>query len=183
MEMLDDLRLVARLNGGRNDALRTIYQRYRQELFTVAVSLVGDSHLAEDCLQDVFVRLAESAGTLSIRTNLKAYLASAVVNRARDCLRRDSRQVDCRVDDLLQLAADQAGPGSEMDRSEQVQRLLKAVGTLPLEQREVLVLHVQARMTFRQIAGLQDVPLRTVHSRYRYAVEKLRQLLTEGDRP
>jgi RNA polymerase sigma-70 factor (ECF subfamily) len=178
--MLDDLRLVVQLNGGSKDALRRIYLRYRQELFTMAVSLVGDSHLAEDCLQDVFVRLAESAGTLSIRTNLKAYLASAVMNRARDCLRRDRREVDCPVDEM-DLATHQASPDGELVRSEQVQRLLEAIGRLPIEQREVFVLHVQARITFRQIARMQEVSIRTVHSRYRYAVEKLRQLLSEGD--
>jgi RNA polymerase sigma-70 factor, ECF subfamily len=179
-KMLDDLRLVAQLNGGNKDALRAIYQRYRQDLFTVAVSLVADPHLAEDCLQDVFVHLAESAGTLSIRTNLRAYLASAIVNRARDCLRRDRRQVDCPVDDL-QLAANQRGPDNELLRSEQARLLSEAMGRLPLEQREVFVLRVQAKVTFLQISRLQEVPLRTVHSRYRYAIEKLRQLLTEGD--
>lgn len=178
--MLDDLRLVVQLNGGSKDALRRIYLRYRQELFTMAVSLVGDCHLAEDCLQDVFVRLAESAGTLSIRTNLKAYLASAVVNRARDCLRRDRREVDCPVDEM-DLATHQTGPDGEMARSEQAQQLLEAVGRLPLGQREVFVLHVQGRMTFRQIARMQEVSIRTVHSRYRYAIEKLRQIISEGD--
>ena len=177
--MLDDLRLVVQLNRGSKDALRRIYLKYRQEMFTMAVSLVADSHLAEDCLQDVFVRLAESAGPLSIRTNLKAYLASAVVNRARDCLRRDRRQVDCPVDDL-QLATRQAGPEGELVRSEQVQRLMEAIGRLPVEQQEVFVLHVQGRMTFQEIARLQGVSIRTVHSRYRYAIDKLRQFLPEG---
>lgn len=179
--MLDDLRLVAQLNRGSKDALRRIYLKYRQDLFTIAVSLVADSHLAEDCLQDVFVRLAESAGTLSIRTNLRGYLASAIVNRARDCLRRDRRQVDCPVDDL-QLATRQAGPAGELVQSEQAQQLVEAMGQLPVEQREVFVLHVQGRMTFRQIARLQGVSIRTVHSRYRYAIEKLRQSLPEEDR-
>jgi RNA polymerase sigma factor (sigma-70 family) len=178
--MLDDLRLVAQLNSGSKEALRALYLRHRQDLYTVAVSLVADPHLAEDCLQDVFVRLAESAGTLSIHTNLKAYLASAVVNRARDCIRRDRRQVDCPVDDL-QIAAAQPAPDTELLRSEQARHLLQAMASLPLEQREVFVLRIQGRMTFRQIGRVQAVSVRTVHSRYRYAVGKLRQLLSEGD--
>jgi len=50
---------------------------------------------------------------------------------------------------------------------------------LPVAQREVFVLHAQARMSFRQIAQRQTVSVRTAHSRYRYAIEKLRSLLSK----
>jgi RNA polymerase sigma-70 factor, ECF subfamily len=63
---------------------------------------------------------------------------------------------------------------------EQAGALFGAIGQLPGEQREVFVLHAQAGLAFRQIATIQGTPLRTTHSRYRYAVEKLRGLLQEG---
>jgi RNA polymerase sigma-70 factor (ECF subfamily) len=63
---------------------------------------------------------------------------------------------------------------------EQVAALLEAIGQLPSEQREAFVLHAQAGLAFRKIAAMQAVSVRTVHSRYRYAVEKLRKRLRKG---
>ena len=176
--MSEDRSLVRQLNRGSKPALRRVYEKYRVDLYTMAVSLVQDSHLAEDCLQDVFVRLAQAAGRIAVRSNLKCYLASAVVNRARDHLRRRSRQLDCPVEEL-ELEGVVAGPDRDLIRSEQASVVFGAIATLPLEQREVFVLRAQGALSFRQIARQQEVSVRTAHSRYRYAVNKLRQLLHE----
>ncbi|UCD53382.1 MAG: sigma-70 family RNA polymerase sigma factor [Phycisphaerales bacterium] len=174
----EDRVLLGQLKGGSKDALHRIYARYRRELFTAAVSLLGDVDLAEDCLQDVFVRLAESAGQLRVKSNLKAYLATSVVNRARDRIRHHARQVVC-VTEALDRAAPSAGPAQQVIADEQAAALFDALGRLPDEQREVFVLHAQAGLTFRQIASAQGVSVRTAHSRYRYAIDKLRRLLGE----
>ena len=170
--------LLKQLRGGSKDALRQVYARYRRELFTIAVSLLGDLDLAEDCLQDVFVRLAESAGRLRIRSNLKAFLATCVVNRARDCIRRGARQV-AYAGQVPDSSAPDPGPVERSMADEQAAALFAAMRQLPGPQREVFVLHAQAGLTFREIARVQGISVRTVHSRYRYAVEKLRRLLRE----
>ncbi len=178
--MREDRFLVRQLNQGSRQALRRIYEKYREDLFTIVVSLVGDKHLAEDCLQDVFVHLAESAGRLRVRRNLKGYLAGAIVNRARDRLRRESRQVDCPLD-ALQLEETPSHPDEQLIGDELASALLRALTELPVEQREVFILYAQGAMSFREMAGQQRVSLRTVHSRYRYAINKLRVLLKEAD--
>jgi RNA polymerase sigma-70 factor (ECF subfamily) len=161
-------------------ALRRIYEKYKEDLFTIAVSLIADKHLAEDCLQDVFVHLAEAAGRIKVHNNLKGYLAGAVVNRARDRLRRESRQIDCPVDEL-QFEEVTHRPDEQVISDEQMSALLRAIAKLPIEQREVFVLYTQGAMSFRQIAGQQRVSIRTAHSRYRYAINKLRVLLNKAN--
>ncbi|MEN6334903.1 MAG: RNA polymerase sigma factor [Phycisphaerales bacterium] len=178
----EDRLLLRQLGRGSSDALRRIYEKYRVDLFTIAVSLVGDRGLAEDCLHDVFVRLAESAGSVRVSSNLKGYLASCTVNRARDQIRRQAKQVG-RPPEELDCPAAQAGPPQQLIHDEQAAALLKAIGRLPCDQREVFVLHAQGGLAFREIARIQDIPLRTAHSRYRYAIEKLRELLGEGNEP
>ncbi len=178
----EDRFLLKQLGRGSADALRRIYEKYRRELFTIAVSLVGDRDLAEDCLQDVFVRLAESAGRIRVGSNLKGYLASSMINRARDQIRRQSRRIGCSVDDLRCCAAEPS-PVRRLTDDEQAAALLNALTRLPSEQREVFVLHARAGLGFREIARIQETPLRTAHSRYRYAIEKLRELLQEGTEP
>ena len=176
--MSEDSSLIKQLNRGSKLALRRIYEKYRVDLFTMAVSLVQDSHLAEDCLQDVFVRLAQAAGHITVHSNLKCYLASAVVNRSRDHLRRRSRQIACPVEEL-ELESATSNPAESLIRDEQASVVLGAVAKLPREQREVFVLRTQGGLSFRQIAQQQGISVRTAHSRHRYAVNKLRQLLHE----
>ena len=92
--MSEDKHLLKLLRHGDSRALRRLYEKYRTDLFTVALSLIHDVHTAEDCLQDVFARLAEGAADMKIRRNLKGYLISSVANRARDRLRRKTKPLD-----------------------------------------------------------------------------------------
>ena len=142
----------------------------------ITVSLLRDVHASEDCLQDVFVRFADAQGGFNIRRNLKGYLTSCVVNRARDYLRNKMTRLDCPLEELSRLAISN-DPAKEVIGREQLGRIMKMLAQLPYQQREVFVLHVQGKMRFREIAELLDTSTKTVQSRYRYAIEKLGVLL------
>ena len=176
-----DKHLLKRMRCGDRDALRQIYEKYRDDLFTVAVSLLQDVHTSEDCLQDIFVGLVDSAGRFNVRRNLKSYLISCVANRVRDRIRKKTKQLDCPLEQLSCLAPSD-DPADEVISQEEFGQVLNALSELPYEQREAFVLHVQGELKFRQIAKLQDVSIKTAQSRYRYAVEKLRTLLEKGER-
>ena len=60
---------------------------------------------------------------------------------------------------------------------EQRQRLVTALAELPDEQREAVLLHLQAGLRFREIANVQEVSAKTAESRYRYGIDRLRSLL------
>ncbi|MHC4168588.1 MAG: RNA polymerase sigma factor [Planctomycetota bacterium] len=173
--MSEDKHLLKLLRHGDGFALRRLYEKYRTDLFTVALSLVHDVHAAEDCLQDVFVRLAEGAADLEIRRNLKGYLISSVANRARDRLRKQTRLLDRA--ESFGCSASTTDPVKDLITREESARVFNMLTKLPHSQREVFVLHVQARMKFREIAELQNVSVKTILSRYRYAIEKLQALL------
>jgi len=176
-----DKDLLKRMRCGDRDALRQIYEKYRDDLFTVAVSLLHNVHTAEDCLQDVFVGLADSADSFNVRRNLRSYLISCVANRARDRMRKKTTQLDCPLEQLICLAISDE-PADKVISQEESGQVLEALSELPYEQREAFVLHVQGELKFKAIAKLQDVSIKTVQSRYRYAIEKLRALLEKGER-
>ena len=102
-----------------------------------------------------------------------------MVNRARDQIRRELKRAS-RGAEGPGCSSWVPSPAQQLVRSEQAAAVLDAMGRLPPEQREAFVLHVQAGLAFRDIAAIQGAALRTVHSRYRYAIEKLRALLSEG---
>jgi RNA polymerase sigma-70 factor (ECF subfamily) len=167
---------MKRLRYGDQDALHRVYEKYMDDLLAVAASLLADVHAAEDCLHDVFVGFADAACSLEIRHNLKGYLLTCVVNRARDKLLKRSRQKDCPLEGV-DCPVTSTEPTCQLIGGEEVARLFKALTELPVKQREVFVLHAQGDMKFREIADLLEVSIGTVQSRYRYAIEKLRGIL------
>jgi RNA polymerase sigma-70 factor (ECF subfamily) len=177
--MSEDKHLLKLLRLGDSFALRRLYEKYRTDVFTVALSLIHDVHAAEDCLQDVFVRLAEGLADIEIRGNLKGYLISSVANRARDRLRKKARQLG--RTERFGCSAGATDPAKVLIRREESARVFNTLMTLPYAQREVFVLHVQGGMKFKEIAELQNVSIKTVLSRYRYGIEKLRALLERHD--
>lgn len=177
--MSEDRHLLKRVRRGDVTALRRLYEKYRSDLFAVAMSLVHDVQTAEDCLQDAFVRMAEKAGQIAIQRNVKGYLISCVANRARDQLRRKPLLTE--QSENIGPAVDIHDPAEQSSNREQVARLMQALSTLPYKQREVFVLRVQGGLKFRQIAKSQQVSIKTALSRYRYGIDKLRELLEKGN--
>jgi RNA polymerase sigma-70 factor (ECF subfamily) len=174
--MIEDELLKWRFKHGSKDALRRIYEKYLNHLLTLAMALLNDAGRAEDVVHDVFVSFAGSAKDFKLAGNLKSYLTTCVMNRARDRIRAGRRGP-------LQLDADQAvssslnGPDHAIISSEESQLLNRGIAQLPAEQREVVVLHLKGEMTFREIAKLHNVSVNTVQGRYRYGLSKLRSVL------
>ena len=177
--MLEDRLLIRRLRRGEKAALRLIYEKYKDHMLTIARNLLFDRTLAEDCLHDVFVNFAARAAEFRLRSNLKSYLTVSIANRARDMLRAKSRQ-NVSLSTMPNQPADPAAPPAQLIHSEQTVRLYAALAELPFEQRQVIVLHLNAELKFRQIATHLSLSINTVQSRYRYGLDKLRSLLRKG---
>ena len=177
---IEDRYLVLQCRKGSRDALRRIYEKYRDYVVVVAVTLSHDPHLAEDAAQDTFVAFAKNVATFRLTGSLRAYLAACVANRVRDLLRTRRRSWACLPDDLSVVSEE---PGLTITANEELERLSGALATLPEEQREVIVLRVHGRLRFRAIATLQNTSVNTVKGRYRYGIRKLRSILDGGDLP
>lgn len=177
MEMLSDRALVRKFKGGDPEALLAIYQRYRDYLLSVAMAMVCDMGRAEDAVHDVFVSLAQKRREFRFRGNLKACLAVSVVNRTRDLLRRQSIRAAMPLDPETHVASECAAPEQIAMLNEQCRRLAVALGQLPEEQREVLILRHKCGLPLREIARMQHAGISTVHARYRYGLNALRALM------
>jgi RNA polymerase sigma factor (sigma-70 family) len=177
MTMLEDRYLVWRLRRSSEWALCRIYRRYEADLLTLAASLLDRRDLAQDVLQDVFVRFIESIDTFELTGSLKGYLAQCVANRARDYLRRNRRREGESLEAAHAVESHREEPLQAAIAVEQQQRLLVALAELPQEQREAVLLHLQAGLKFREIAGVQRVSAKTAESRYRYGLNRLWSML------
>jgi RNA polymerase sigma factor (sigma-70 family) len=174
--MQDDRHLIWRLRQGDREALRHVYVAYKDTLLTLAFSLLHDMNTAEDVLHDVFVSFAGCVSELELRTSLRQYLTGSVLNRVRDRFRREKTQA-ARTNGLAPVERTSADPEHAAALTEEARRLVAALAQLPLDQREVITLRLNAGMRFRQIAEIQKTSVPTVQGRYRYGIEKLRALL------
>jgi len=175
--MLEDRWLIWKFKRGNKDAFRAIYDKYAEDLLTLAGNLLNDKVGAEDIVQDVFIRFVESIETFRLTGSLKGYLATCVANRSRDEMRRNKRQKTAVVNQAEKATSEAGSTVHLAIRTEQMQKLSRALTDLPYEQREVIVLRLHGDMRFRQIAKLQKTCIKTVQSRYRYGLDKLRSIL------
>ncbi|MHC4743008.1 MAG: RNA polymerase sigma factor [Planctomycetota bacterium] len=175
--MLEDKLLIWKYRRGNVDALRQVYDKYKGHLLKLAIALTADISLAEDVVQDVFARLAESHDRIGMQGNLKNYLITCLINRIRT-LRRDRQRREGKNPALAeQASAALQRPDQWAELNEEMQLLVSALAQLPTEQRETITLRFEAGMRFRQIARVQGASVNTTHGRYRYGMEKLRSLL------
>jgi RNA polymerase sigma factor (sigma-70 family) len=172
--MLEDKLLILKFNRGNREALRSIYEKYKDDLVTLSAALLNDVSSAEDVVHDVFVGFIESSRKFRLTGSLKGYLATWVANNARNRNKAGRRHQNAEAGAVM---PDANGPDASAIFGEELRRFSLALEQLPYEQREVLLLHSYSGMKFKVIAQQQNVSINTVQGRYRYALDKLRSML------
>ena len=178
-----DAELVAALGKGDLRALESLYDRYSTLVFSVSVRVLHDAHLAEDVVQEVFIRLWRQPTSYDpARGRFISWLMSVTRNRSLDELRRVARRL--RSED----GVDEAGPelpasgqfddpqaGLELGEARAAVRA--AMTRLPPAQRRVIELAYFGGLTQTEIARVTGDPLGTVKTRIRLGMGKLRESL------
>ena len=160
-------------------SIEDIYDKYAHSLFRYALALTGSVDDAEDAVQEVFIRIARDIKHLYKVSNIKSYLFSAIRNAAYSLLRGKKRRHELHqlisIDISIKLE-EETGCKAATSTA-----LYEAFADLPIDQREVMLLKVFNEMTFKEISETTSVSINTVASRYRYAIERLRQALEGND--
>ncbi len=166
---------------GFRDLLAAVYDACADDMYRYALMLLADPASAEDAVQQAFLKLCRM-GTRALRIeSCRDYLRAAVRNECLRILGRRGRQpasLEAASRAHLLEAASDVG----LDEDERG-RLEAALRELPPEQREVVYLKVYEGRTFQQIGDWTGVSSNTAASRYRYAIDKLRQRMAETDAP
>lgn len=180
MPETSDAQLLAAFAAGEEEALAELYRRHARPVLTVLLGLLGERADAEDELQETFVAFARQVPRLPAETNVRAYLVSAArhraFNRRRGHGRRDA--FAGRYEILVQRRNRTEPHGLERaTHDNELRRLNAALADLPEAEREVVLLHTQAELGFREIAEVLGIPQGTAATRYRTALGRLRERL------
>lgn len=146
--------------------------KYQSMVFSVALRILGDRFLAEETAQDVFLELHAQLDRLESEEHILHWLRRVTVHRSLDRIRQRERRPEVAMDqeNLPELSVD-AAPGDPL-LSRQLRQL---VASLPVAPRTVLVLRYQEEMTPEEIAAAMDIPVATVKSHLRRALQLLRE--------
>jgi RNA polymerase sigma-70 factor (ECF subfamily) len=150
-----------------------MWDRYAKDLLTFLQALLCSRHDAEDVLQTAFVRIVRKRHILAKARNLDAYVYRIARNEAYSCISKRKRDKNTQKLSETWLQATE----SNQESSELTEQLQVALAQLPQQQREVIVMKIYGHKTFLEIPGFLELSRNTVASRYRYGIEKLRNLL------
>lgn len=182
---LDDEALIRLIAHSKTEALSVLYDRYGRLVFSLAIHIVGDQATAEEITQDVFFRIWEKASTYRVeQAKVSTWLTSITRYRAIDILRQrgvrpEQNSVDWAEDTLSMLPAGADDPEDATELSMEQKRIQKALANLPEDQRQAVALAYFQGMTHTEIADTLKVPLGTVKTRIRLAMQKLREMLRD----
>jgi RNA polymerase sigma-70 factor (ECF subfamily) len=147
------------------------YDRFAGAMYRYALMILADPAAAADAVQQVFVSmLGRSGGQIE---EDERYLLRAVRNASYSIIRkRRSNVVGAGDAPLLEARA------ADRDRPDERIAIEQAMRALPPQQREVVHLKVFEGWTFKEIADLQGESINTIASRYRYAMDRMREHLS-----
>lgn len=182
---------MVRYQRGDREAFALLVKRYKKQVYNFVLRQLRTPALCEDVTQEVFMRLVQNAAEFKHEARFSTWLYAIARNLCIDQLRRlqhrrhpsldqplgdgDARTLgDSIASDHHSASAERSAASSEMQAS-----ILRAIESLPDDQREVFLLREIADLPFRDIAEITGVPENTVKSRMRYALDRLKQALCE----
>lgn len=171
----EDARIAADFLAGKSRGLEGLYAAYGTLLFSVARKILENSEDAQDCVHDALLRLWQNSESYRPeRGSLRNYLLVCVRNEALTRRRNAARRF--RIEERATFAE---GPAYEFEVSDHVERdrLRRALGSLPADQRAALELAYFGHLTHVQVAERLGEPLGTIKSRIALALRKLNAAL------
>jgi RNA polymerase sigma-70 factor (ECF subfamily) len=167
----DDMRLVARIRAGEQDALSDLYDRYSSVVYGVALRVLQNAAAAEDIVQDIFLQLWRKPDAFdSSRGSLVAWLAVIARHRAIDRLRQRRPETD--IEEVV--IAGGTDLRDEAERALVIEKVRAALGEMNENQRTALEMAYFQGLTHTEIAEKTGEPLGTIKTRIRSGLQTLR---------
>ncbi len=164
--------LLSGISAGNQDALEQLYQHTRSSIYSFALSILKNTHDAEDVLHDCYVAVWYNVSTYRSQGKPLAWLMTITRNLCLQQLRERSKMADSSQEQWeLYL------PSNDRFTMEDRNVLLACMEQLSDQERQIVILHAVSGFKHREIAALLELPLSTVLSKYNRALKRLRQHL------
>jgi RNA polymerase sigma factor (sigma-70 family) len=183
--LLSDYELIASFQQGNTRAFDTLIDRYQEKIYNTILFMVKDSYLAEDLIQDIFIKIIDNIKQKKYAEEGK-FLPWALRishNFCIDHFRKVKRTPTIKTSDDQDIFevikfSDHAAD-YKMTRSQTHKNIQELVDLLSEEQREIIVLRHYANLSFKEIAQMTNCSINTALGRMRYGLINLRKMMNE----
>lgn len=162
--------LLLRAQQGESQAIERLIELYQDIIFSMAVSFTKNSHQAEDLAQDAWIKILRGLPKFRHDSKFSTWLYRITMNTFLNSTRAVRREAEVMGSLVPEDGAADSGLESTLD-------MHQAVRELPEEFRSVVVLRYIADLSYKEIANVLELPLGTVQSRLRRALDKLESTL------
>jgi len=185
VERIDAI-LIEDVREGGIAALAALVEKYQRMAYRVAIKITKNHEDASDVVQDAFLKTYDSIQKFRMESSFETWLYRIVVNLSINAVKRKNRrrertlsdeitpQVTENVKQRVKLKND---PSIQAEKQELRDWVTKAVDSLPVHHRTVVVLHELEGLTHAEIASILDCSESTIRTRLHYARKQLRELL------
>ena len=182
----DDRQLLQRIVERDKDALDALYGRYATPVYSLALHMLKQPPLAEEVTQDVFLNIWLKAASFNAeRGQPRSWIMSVAHHRVVDVIRSRRRTASMTdpegYETLERLPSGGASVESQVQQNLDRERIMRALTTLPDNQREVILMAYYEGYSQSEMADRLGQPLGTIKTRVRLAMQKLRSALQEDD--
>jgi RNA polymerase sigma-70 factor (ECF subfamily) len=182
-QAIDDSVLMLRYRDGDMRAFELLYAKHKGPLYRYLQRLCRDKDVANDLFQEVWGKVIASRERYEAKAQFNTFLFRIAHNCAMDHFRSTGRLGTDRFADVQDLQDELPGaeterPESEVSASQVKAAFMRALDSLPPEQRDVFVLYEESGLSLEEIGKVTGVAMETAKSRLRYALTKLRAALS-----
>ena len=180
---LTDEKLLALAVDSEPDAFGEIVRRWERKIFALCFGMLGREDDARDAAQETFVAAYRNVSNFRGEAKVSSWLHRIAVNQCLTTKRRAKTRSEEYLDDETHeedrvfVAAAAYSPSSQTEQAERNVLVRQAVGSLPIDLRQVVVMKEFEEMTFQEISETLEIPLSTVKSRLYTALKQLRSKL------
>lgn len=176
--MKADIELVNEVKAGNKLAFSELILRHQQSLLRTILRLCKEQSMAEDVIQESFVKAFQKLNQFEGRSSFKSWLFRIAINTAKNKLR--TIKYDQVSMEYVHLSKE-AEAERALVREATEKRIKMEVDKLPKKQRVALILRVYEDMSFKEIAQMMDCPYDTAKANYRHALMKIKAALNGDD--
>jgi len=178
----DEANLISRCQKGDQEALKEIFDQYREKVYRIAFGVVRHREDARDIVQEVFIKVFRSIKDFKGKSRFYTYLYRMALNTAIDHSRKRKKIFTSSIDEeggFTPVDDSENRPDRKAVRKELQERLKKALDKLPSDQRAALIYREMEGLSYREMAETMGCSIGTVMSRLHYGRKKVQESLRD----
>lgn len=178
--MWDNDKLIEQLNKDSKEAFTQLYNEYAEPLYKFAYRYLMDKELAEDAVQNTFMKVWDRRHRIDKSKNIKSFLFTITKNDLLNMLRSKNRLVRVlEVNDVEDASNEYLEQEEQEIYERRMQQLREAMQELPPQKRRIFALKLSGKYSNDEIAKLLNLSTNTIKYQYSQSLKKIRELLTQ----